>query len=266
MGRRQGWNGRPTVGQDFRSGTCTIQTEHRTVTVHQVLLYVIEVSDAMAEATGVDLVSAASAGIDSAGAVAITRSLGLTGRAYIKNSGGRSYLILKGNPAQRAVLKGTRYLTTNPKVAHIIISPRSLARGAARMTGIAVVAYAALRVVEALLRDGDVRLTALLGTVASDVTKFALAATAGFLAGAVVGSFTTVAAGPLVAAVFIGVLTSFVVDRIDRSFGLTDKLVRTLEKVVDKVEGPFEWLAREIARFERGLIDRAVARSMSLSR
>ncbi len=206
--------------------------------------------------------SAAGAAVDGAGAAVIVRHLGLSGRAYVKRRGGRSYLILKGNPGQRPSLRGTRYLASNPRVAHLTVGPRALARGAARMTGIAVVAYTGLRVVEAILRQEDVRLVSLLGSVGADVTKFAIAAGAGFLAGAAVGAITMLAAGPLIAAVFVGVATSVTLDRIDREFGLTEKLVRALESMADRVPDPLAWLASEITRWERHLIQRAIQHSI----
>lgn len=240
-----------------------IKTDSRTVDVSQCLLYVVEVSDELAAATGVDLVSASAAAIDSAGVVAMVKELGLSGRAYIKNVNGKAYLILKGAPGQRAVLKGTRYLASNPKVSHIAISSKALARSAAKMNILAVVAYAGLRVVEALLKDGeDVNLVALLGTIASDVIKFSISAAAGFLAGAAIGAITTVAAGPMIAAVLVGLAAGIVLDRLDRHFGLTEKLIKALEAAADTAMGPIERLAQEIHRWEQHMINRAIGQSM----
>jgi hypothetical protein len=250
------------MGNDFRTHNFRIQTGRRTIDVSQALLYVIEVNNEMARATGVDLVSASTASVDAAGAVRIARELGLTGRAYVKTVGTKSYLILKGVPGQRAVLRGTRYLTTNPQVAHITISPKALASGAARMTGVAVIAYAGLRVVEAILSDKDERMISILGTIASDVAKFAIASGAGFLAAAAVGAITTIAAGPLIAAVFVGLATGVALDRIDREFGLTDKIVLALEKAADRVRSPFDEFVMAVVQWERSLIDQAIRNSI----
>lgn len=240
--------------------TCAFQVESakRTIEVNQILLYVIEINQNMEAATGVDLISAGTAGIDSLGAKKIVSSLGLTGRAYIKSLDGRNYLILKGSPGQRAVLKGTRYLANNPAVAHITVSPKALASGAARMTGLAVVAYAGLRIVESVLRDNDVRLTQLLGTVASDLIKFSIAAGAGFLAGIAAGAFTTIAAGPLVAAILVGLATSVVLSRIDRELGLSQRITLALEEALDASKRPFEAVAKDIHNWERNFIQDAV--------
>lgn len=250
------------MNNDFKTQSIQIQTDKRKINVSQVLLYVIEINKTLEESTGVDLFGASAAGIDSAAAVKIVRSLGLSGHAYIKHTNNKSYLILKGNPGQRAALPGTRYLTSNPSVAHIMISPKSLAQNAVRMTGIAVIAYTGLRVVEALLREEDIRFAQLLGTISSDIIKFSIAAGAGFLAGAAVGAITALAVGPLIAAVFVGVITSVVLAKIDREFGLTEQLVKALEKASDKAMSPFDAVAKAIVQWERGLIQRTINASI----
>ena len=49
----------------------------------------------MARATGIDLMSAAGLASDSATVGSMVRHLGLTGRAYIKEVGGKAHLILE---------------------------------------------------------------------------------------------------------------------------------------------------------------------------
>ncbi|MCA9652119.1 MAG: hypothetical protein KC501_19545 [Myxococcales bacterium] len=247
----------------------TVQTDGGSVDVSQTLLMIIEINNDLAAATGVDLVSAYGAISDSATAAKMVSELGLSGRAYIKTVGEKSYLILKGAPGLRPNLTGTRYLTTNPKVVNMVISPSQVARGAAKMVGIAVIAYASLRVVEYILSDGDARLTTLIGTLSTDIIKFGMSAGAGWLASVAVGAVTTLAAGPLVAAILVGVLAGVALDRLDRSFGITDSLVAALESVVDGLSEmienrprPIERLAREVSIWERGIIDSAIRRAM----
>lgn len=244
--------------ETLQTGSCTIKTDSRDITLEETLLYVVEINNDMAEASGIDLVTAATAGIDSAGAAKLVQTLGLSGRAYIKSVNGKEYVIIKGYPGQRATLTGTRYLSSNPKVAKLVLGSKQLAKGAVRMTGIAVVAFAALRVVEHVLSDNDPRLTQLLGTIASDVGKFAVSAGAGFLAGMAVGALTTIAAGPVIAAVIIGIGVSILLDRVDRKFGLTETLVRAIEDTVDSFENPFRVLARQIRAWEQHLINQAL--------
>lgn len=131
------------------------------------------------------------------------------------------------------------------------------------MTGIAFIAYVGLNLIEDFMRDqDDPRLSRLLGNVASDVIKFFAAAGIGVLAGAAVGAITTLAAGPVIAAVLVGIATSIFLDRLDRQFGLTEQLVGALEAVADRAQSPFRRLALEIARWERAMINRAINNSI----
>lgn len=255
------------MGQDycnvgFQTANFSMQGQQNTYDVEQALVYVVELDNRMAEEIGVDLVSIAAAGIDAYGVIQIKNSLGLAGRAYVKTQGGKQYLILKGNPRQRPVLRGTRYLASNPKVAHITVGAKSIARGVARVTGIAFIAYTTLNVVEHLMSSDDPRLSSLLGSIAGDMAKFFIAAGVGYLAALAVGSVTTVVAGPLVAAIFVGVATGIVLDRLDREFGLTEKLVLAIEQVQVQVERPFARIAREIAAWERWFMEDAIRRSV----
>lgn len=247
---------------ELQTGSRVIETDDRSVTLDEVVMYVSEINEDLAAATGLDLMSAAAAVIDSAAAVSVVSKLGLTGRAYIKQHNGKAYVIIKGYPGQRTVLTGTRYLASNPKVAKMVIGAKSLAKGAARMSGIAVVAFTALRVVEHIFSDNDPRLTELFGTIASDVVKFAIAAGAGFLAGAAVAALTTVVAGPLIAAVIVGVGASIFLDRVDRKYGLTETLIRSVEDTVDNFENPIRKLARFINAWEEYFVQRAINDSM----
>ena len=230
--------------------------DHETV-VSQLTLLVVELNDAMVEATGVDLVSAATAGIDADGVRRIVQELGLTGRAYVKTVEGRSYLILRGYPGLRRSLTGTRYLTTNPNVAHMVVTPTNLAAAAARATGIAVIAYAGLRIVEFILHDEDGRLARLLGTLATDIIRFAIAAGFGFLTAAVASTFVTVVAAPLVAAIAVSIGVGIVLDDLDRRLGITETLVGA-------IQARFDHAGSLIYGMERRLIDYAICRHMRL--
>ena len=249
---------------DFSAATSVYKTETRTFELDQMLIYVIEVNNEMAVASGIDLVSAVSTGIDSAEAVRVARAVGLNGRGYLKTTNGKTYLILKGNPGARPVLIGTRYLASNPLVAKLIVSSRTLGKAAARATGLAVIAYAGLRVAEHLLAENDPRLTRLLGTIGADVLKFAVGASANFLTAAVLGSLSTMIAGPLIAAVFVGVGVSFAMDRIDREYGLTETMIRAIENVVDSYENPIRTLVRWVDQWERHLVQQAINQAMNL--
>ena len=239
-----------------------VVTDDREISISQALLYVVELNDEMARASGVDLTSLGTATDDSIAVARIVRELGLSGRAYISVRNGTRYLVLKGNPGARPVLNGTRYLAGNPKVARIIVGARQMAKGAARATGIAVVAYASLRIVEHILAEDQRNLSQLIGSLVTDVAKFAAASAAGWLAGAAVASVTTVVAGPLIAAIVVGVGVGILLDKVDRKYDLTGLMVRTIENTVDSFQNPFRILARYIQQWEDHLIRQAINNTM----
>ena len=179
------------------------------------------------------------------------QDLGLRGRAYIKIVSGRAYLILRGYAGLRSGLAGTRYLADNPRVVHLVVTPRNLARSAARVTGIAVIAYATLRVVEFILHDDDGRLAHLMGTLATDIIRFAIAAGFGFLAAVVAGHIMTVVAGPLLAGIAVSLFAGYILDRLDRRLGVTESLVAAIEMRLDTVESRLDDIGSMIIAIDR---------------
>lgn len=53
-------------------------------------------------------------------------------------------------------------------------------------------------------------------------------------------AISTIAAGPVVVAILVGVATPIILSRIDREFGLSEKVALALEKVVEKGKSPFD--------------------------
>lgn len=249
------------MAEGLSTETRTFQTDKRSVELEEALMYVVDVNEDLAAATGLDLMSAVDAGIDSAAAVKVVKQIGLTGRSYLKQVNGKTYLILKGYPGQRAVLNATRYLSTNPKVAKLVLSANHLARGAARMNSIAIVAYTGLAVVEHILAEDDPRLTRLFGTVASNLAKFAAGTGAGFLTKVALGSVMTLTAGTLILAIVVGVGVSIFLDKIDRKYELTELLIRAIEDIVDTQKNAFRSFARFIDSWERYLTNQAIQNS-----
>lgn len=186
----------------------------------------------------------------------LINEVGLTGRAVTKNVNGNTYIILKGYPGLRQTLTGTRYLATHPKIVDLAIGQRGVNRNLIKGTRLTIYLTVPVNVLQYLV-DEEATLAQLIGTTAADLTKIGLATLVGAGAGFAAGAVTTVAAGPLVAAVAVGVAAGFTLDYLDEKFGVTSALVAALETAHDRTIGE---LGRQIYRFERNLIDRAVSR------
>lgn len=168
-------------------------------------------------------------------------------RVMMKHYGGKSYVIFKGYAGQRRVLKGTRYLATNPKIVRMAIGPKGIINSVKGGAAITVVLSAGIEVFDYFIRD-EATLSHLLGTVTGDLITIGLSAIAGAVAGLLVGGSATlgaVAAAPLLMAVGVGLLTGYVIGKIDRKYKVTEALIEgykqlgiELSKIENKIIPP----------------------------
>lgn len=182
--------------------------------------------------------------------------LGLTGKAVIKEIQGKNYVILKGYPGLREKLTGTRYLASNPKVVDLAIGTKRVSGTMISGARLSIFVAVPMTVLQFLISEQSTLLR-LVGTIASDLVKIGLSTIIASAAGMAAGAITTVAAGPIVAAIAFGIATAVTLEYLDRTFGVTDALINAMEKAKQRTVGE---LARQIVTFERNLINDAVGR------
>lgn len=182
--------------------------------------------------------------------------LGLTGKAVIKEIQGKSYVILKGYPGLREKLSGTRYLASNPKVVDLAIGTKRVSGTMISGARLSIFVAVPMTVLQFLISEQSTFLR-LVGTIASDLVKIGLSTIIASAAGMAAGAVTTVAAGPIVAAIAFGIATAITLEYLDRTFGVTDALVNAMEEAKNRTFGE---LAQKIVTFERNLINNAVGR------
>jgi len=154
---------------------------------------------------------------------------GFGARAYIKSYGGKPHIILKGHAGLRSVLTGTKYGIKNPKVVSIGLG-KAGAISAAKQGGIlTVVLLTAYRVTDYFLTD-QATLSQFVGTLATDVVKVGIATAASIGAAIVMGGFT-LAVGPILAVVAIGFGVSMLLDYVDNSLGITNRVIAGLDEL-----------------------------------
>ncbi len=153
-------------------------------------------------------------------------------QAYVKSYGGKPHIILKGHPGLRRILTGTKYGMKNPKVIAMGLG-KAGATHAARSGGlISIVLLSTYRVSDYFLSD-QATLSQLIGALATDVVKVGLTTGASILAaGAVAGGFT-LAVGPILAVVIVGVGVSWALGEIDQHYGITDRVIAGLDELGD---------------------------------
>ncbi|MBF0233805.1 MAG: hypothetical protein HQK65_12320 [Desulfamplus sp.] len=185
--------------------------------------------------------------------------LGLKGKAVLKSINGKQYVIFKGSTGSRNIFKGTRYLSSNPQVIKMGIGRSGLKSSAISGGILSIVIFVGFDIVNYILND-EATMADLLGNIASDIIKIGVSTIIGALAGLAVGTVTTIAAGPIVAAIGVGILAGLALDSLDEKYGLTDKLIASIEVFFDKMQKEYEEkekaLGRERRKFERALIYR----------
>ena len=149
--------------------------------------------------------------------------LGILGRAYIKEAGGKKYIIFKGDAKLRPDLRGTRYLTENAKVRCFVVGTKDILEDAAKGTKVAIIAFVAIDVIKEVTSDHP-SFVSLGVNVTSDVLQAVTAAYIGAAAGVLL---TTVFAAPVVisfvAVVAVGFTVGVIMTHFDNKYKLTER-------------------------------------------
>lgn len=160
---------------------------------------------------------------------------GIGAKAYIKNYGGKAHIILKGSPGLRTILTGTKYGIKNPKVVTMGLG-RVGAVNSAKIGGIvSVVLLSAYRVADYFLTD-QATLSQLVGTLATDVVKVGIATGASIVAATAIAGLTTIAIGPILAVIVVGVGVSMLLEYADKSLGITNRVIAGLDELGESAE------------------------------
>lgn len=138
-------------------------------------------------------------------AIEMKRGGNLFSKFRIQNYAGASYIILKGNPALRHHLTGTRYLASNPKVLSMGLG-KAGAANAIRGGGIVTVIFSVwFHGMDQLMRD-ELTWHHFVGGLAADVVIAAAAAGISWVAAGAFTAATGIVIGPLIAVIAVGVV------------------------------------------------------------
>jgi len=203
-----------------------------------------------------DIAGYASSGSDSLILAKLIADLGSpSAKAVIKYYKGKPHIVLKGRPGLRKVLTGTRYGIQNPKVMKMGLG-RSAATQLAKAGGVlTIVLLTGFRVIDHVLTDSST-LSRLIGSLATDVVKVG-AAVGMSIAGAAIGGLFGVAVGPLVGAIFLGVVTSMALQGLDDHYEITEKVIEMLDELGSTPE--------KVLKAKKQQLDRALGRAVDTS-
>lgn len=159
-------------------------------------------------------------------------------KAYIKTYGGKSHIILKGHSGLRNILTGTKYGIKNPKIVTMGLGKAGAVNAAKTGGVLTVILLSAYRVVDYVLTD-EATLTQLVGTLATDFVKIGIATGASIAAATFVAGVTTIAIGPIVAVIIVGVVGAYILDSIDKHYGITDRVIAGLDEIGEDTQTYF---------------------------
>lgn len=163
---------------------------------------------------------------------------GFGARAYVKTYGGKPHIILKGHPGLRSILTGTKYGIKNPKIISMGLG-KAGAIAAAKQGGIlTVVLLSTYRVADYFLTD-KATLSQLVGRLATDIVKVGIATGASILMATIAGA-TTLAVGPILAVIVVGFGVAYLLEKIDKDLGITNRVIAGLDELGNDAQGFIE--------------------------
>lgn len=160
---------------------------------------------------------------------------GIGAKAYIKNYGGKPHIILKGHAGLRSILTGTKYGIKNPKVVTMGLGKVGAISVAKKGGIISIVLLTVYRVADYFLTD-QATLSQLVGTLATDVVKIGIATGASIVAATAIAGLTTIAVGPILAVVVVGIGISILLEYADNSLGITKRIIAGLDELGENVD------------------------------
>lgn len=185
---------------------------------------------------------------------------GLLGtRIYERTYNGRSYVIIKGDRAQRTLLRGTRYRADNAQIIEMGIGGKGLASEMIKGLKVAFFVGVGLEVLQWVF-DDEPTVADLLGSIVVEVTKGALAlGIAAFIAGLVAAPLGTFAFAPLAMFVVVGALAGWGLNVLDEHFDIKAKVRAGLAGALDWLEHNAgvvgEWTSAQYEGLRRSIND-----------
>jgi len=175
-------------------------------------------------------------------------------KAYIKSYGGKPHIILKGHPGLRRILTGTKYSIKNPKVVSMGLGKAGAVTAAKQGGMLTVFLLSAYRIFDFVLTD-EATLSGLIGTLATDIVKVGVATGASIATATFVAGITTIAVGPILAVVFVGVISTYALDSLDQQYGLTDRVISGLDEMGGNASSFIEQKNRELTNAAADVAD-----------
>ncbi|WP_027671815.1 hypothetical protein [Rheinheimera baltica] len=178
--------------------------------------------------------------VDAAALAVLAKDLSKSGniltKYQIKNYHGRTYVIIKGYPALRRHLTGSRYLASHPKVVSMGIGKMGAAKAIKGGFVLSLVLSVGFHAIDQLLNDQKTWHDFVGGVAADMIYAGASFAIASFAVSAVIGGATALAIGSLVVVVAVGFVLSAVFLLLDDHVQLGQRISKMLLETQTQIE------------------------------
>jgi hypothetical protein len=162
-------------------------------------------------------------------------ALGVVGTEIsVKEYKGKPYLIFKGKPGLRNVIKGTRYLAANPRIVQLGLGMNGLKHVAKGGFILGMVVSSGIETTDFFYKD-EKTMYDLVGAIGVEAVKGGLAALAGLVAGAVV-SITGIAVLPLIGFAVATFAVGWYLNDLDNTYQIKKKVSAALKLAVESLE------------------------------
>lgn len=179
-----------------------------------------------------DMPTLVTAMADAARGHKVLSHLGYNGSYYVKAYKGTQYVILKGIPDIRPLLKGTRYLATNPKVVRLGIGPLAASSALKANFILSMTMFTAADIAAVLMGD-PMTLSQLMGNAIFNAASGIAGAVAQIGVGAVATWAGWTVAPTVLAGIAVGVFVSMLLNDQNANLQLSAKLAEMLEAVAN---------------------------------
>jgi hypothetical protein len=211
------------------------------------------------------------------------RALGVIGtQVYTKTANDKTYLIFKGYPGLRNLVKGTRFLTTNPQIVQLGLGVRGAANVAKGGFVLGLVVTTGIEITDFILNDQKTMFD-LVGSIGYEAVKSGVVAGLALGAGLAIGSFISVAVLPLSVMVFMACAIGVGLNILDNQYDVKKKVLNGLKTLpddvaqglyrlkgstleqIDQVKANLDRKIQEAERQVNKAIDRAAAKAAELA-
>jgi len=164
--------------------------------------------------------------------------LGIRGQVIYKETEGRIYVILKGNPRLREVFTGTRYSNMNPKIVKYGLSKVNFWTALKATVKVSFMFYGGAKVVDGVnlyFKDGELT-SRFWSEIPADVMKVVISGAAATAAGVGLSAIGASVAVGIGVALVMGIFVDVTLEHVDQETGFTEAVAEATERLVENLK------------------------------